>query len=191
MCSCTMVPTSITCWSKTAGAGGTGNMRLGIWFWRNWNVEHGLQGKGSGLIHHRFRPGSIESRDVGDRSTSQIWCRKARWKGPPIYLARQPSVPGNLRDIYLLSWAVQYPGSFHDAKCKVYAVFGRRETLVQKEMVLARRSSECKPLRICISPSPASTATRREQTRLLEDSPALLFLVGLGSCAAIGPKNGQ
>ena len=58
MYSCAMAPTSITNWSKTAGAGGTGSMRLEIRCLKGWRRKHERRRKACGLIRSRCRRGS-------------------------------------------------------------------------------------------------------------------------------------
>ena len=61
-----MAPTSITCWSKTAGAGGTENMRQGMLFSKNLRRQHERSGKACGPIRSRCRRGS------GGRGTGEL-----------------------------------------------------------------------------------------------------------------------
>jgi len=63
MCSYRMGRTSITRWSRTAGAGGTGSMRRSIPNLRNWRAKHEPRKKVCGLILHPFRRGLQERKE--------------------------------------------------------------------------------------------------------------------------------
>jgi hypothetical protein len=58
MCSCGMARTSITCWLKTAGAGGTESMRQGIRHLKGWKRKRGRPRKVYGKILHQSHLGS-------------------------------------------------------------------------------------------------------------------------------------
>ena len=58
MCFSQMERTSITNWSKTVGAGGTGSMRQGIRCWKGESTKRKRLRKGCGLIRSRCRRGS-------------------------------------------------------------------------------------------------------------------------------------
>ena len=69
-CSCGMAPTSITHWSKTAGAGGIGSMRQGIPCWKAWRRTHEKRRKVCGKIRSRCHRGSGERALVRTRGIS-------------------------------------------------------------------------------------------------------------------------
>ena len=60
MSSCRMVPTSITCWSKTAGPGGIGSMRRGKRCSKGWSEMPERAGRGCGLTRSRCCLGVAE-----------------------------------------------------------------------------------------------------------------------------------
>ena len=55
---CSMAPTSITRWSKTAGGGGIGSMRRQIRCWKGWRTKREMRRKACGLIRSRCHRGS-------------------------------------------------------------------------------------------------------------------------------------
>ena len=63
---CPMAPTSITRWSKMAGAGGIGSLRQVMLFSKGWRRRRERQGKACGPTRNRCHRGSIVKRGRGE-----------------------------------------------------------------------------------------------------------------------------
>jgi hypothetical protein len=93
--------TSITRWSKTAGAGGIGNMRRGIRYLKVWRRKRRRRRKGCGLIRSRCRLGVAEGAAAEGKKLNGLLRGLVRKWGFYIVLESD-----------LMGWRVGGPGTF-------------------------------------------------------------------------------